>query len=619
MAASSAAARFRDTFGDRKPPDITRRITACVACRKLKIKCHMSHSKPPCTRCKARGLSCTVNKSIQMILEDDLTWKEGMENRVKALEQLLVANGVPNLDSLGGQRTPDLEVENQPGIFNQTFHKVNDAPPPLAILNGPDSPPDVTLNLSCSLGAFPGSSMTGQPSNDRGETRKTNIDLISRGCITETVARELFEYYHQNLDKYIYNLLKQNGTLREIRNRSSLLTAAVCAVSAFSSASQHYESCLKAFTDEVTGELFSTDHTFDEIRALCIGSFWLSDISMALCGLAVRFGSELNLHRCITKMPHTDPKCHERTQLYFLVFICDHHCSLKHGRPPMTRSFRSLKHPRTLLQSRFSSDADRILICHLELWSISDRVFELFGADVNSQFNTARITEIERPNDFLNDWRHEWNDAFHSKEQPDKFIVPILDMHYYSAKLCLFALVFRGPSPDPSEAGVDTAMAARHAVENAISFMRCAVASGEDILKWPSYFITIIAFSSIFLLRVSSHGPSSFLGSRTDLLMPLQELLHLLNAQNVKLHANHFLAVIKNGLNAAIGTHITSGQNTQEWNQDVQPPLQEFDFQLLPEDIFGLASAQNIDWNAFPANFETEFHASWDGDTGSSL
>lgn len=88
MPQSSAAKTLRDSFGDRKLPDISRKITSCVLCRKLKvkslfsridsdtdrtrqIKCHMAESKPPCTRCKARGLSCTVNKSLQMLLEND--------------------------------------------------------------------------------------------------------------------------------------------------------------------------------------------------------------------------------------------------------------------------------------------------------------------------------------------------------------------------------------------------------------------------------------------------------------------------------------------------------------------------------------------------------------------
>jgi hypothetical protein len=32
-----AVSALRESFGDRKPPDITRKITACVACRKQKV------------------------------------------------------------------------------------------------------------------------------------------------------------------------------------------------------------------------------------------------------------------------------------------------------------------------------------------------------------------------------------------------------------------------------------------------------------------------------------------------------------------------------------------------------------------------------------------------------
>jgi hypothetical protein len=32
-----AVIALRESFGDRKPPDITRKITACVACRKQKV------------------------------------------------------------------------------------------------------------------------------------------------------------------------------------------------------------------------------------------------------------------------------------------------------------------------------------------------------------------------------------------------------------------------------------------------------------------------------------------------------------------------------------------------------------------------------------------------------
>ncbi|CAK7218501.1 hypothetical protein SEUCBS140593_003568 [Sporothrix eucalyptigena] len=73
LSPAASALALREFFGDRKPPEISRKITACVACRKLKIKCNMPDSKPPCTRCKRRDLSCTVNHSLQMLLENDVT------------------------------------------------------------------------------------------------------------------------------------------------------------------------------------------------------------------------------------------------------------------------------------------------------------------------------------------------------------------------------------------------------------------------------------------------------------------------------------------------------------------------------------------------------------------
>lgn len=37
----------------------------------VQTKCQMRNAQPPCTRCKQRGLSCTVNRSLQMLLEND--------------------------------------------------------------------------------------------------------------------------------------------------------------------------------------------------------------------------------------------------------------------------------------------------------------------------------------------------------------------------------------------------------------------------------------------------------------------------------------------------------------------------------------------------------------------
>ncbi|KAF2653320.1 hypothetical protein K491DRAFT_718150 [Lophiostoma macrostomum CBS 122681] len=608
MAPPSAASRFREAYGDRKPPDITRRITACVACRKLKIRCHMTNSKPPCSRCKGRGLPCTVNKSIQMILEDDLTWKESMEQRIITLEKQLEANGSPHSNHKGMQKSPQTEELlwdfNLPPIAS---------PDPPSLLMAPEtgiSTPDRALNLSCSLGAFPASSMTCCPIDDTGKTLDTKPDVITRGVISEAAAQQLFNFYHEALDKHIYNILDSADDKNETWRRSSLLTSAICTVAAFVSASPQYDSCLKAFTDEAAAQVFSKEHTFDEIRALCIGSFWLSEISAALCSLAVRFASELNLHRCITKMPHSDPKCYERTQLYFLVVVCDHHCSLKHGRPPMTRTLRSLKHPRILLRSQHSRISDRRLIADLELCSLNTAVFDTFGADVATPFDPARTIEIQQLGSYFDDWCEQWSDVLRLNGESDHFATVAFNLYYHSAKLCLFSLVFRGSSHKPLTATDTLAEMIRRAVEEAKHIISYLTAIRNEISKWPSYIVTMAAFASVFLLGASSHSPSDHTIDRAEAIKSLQVLLDIVNESHGVLHSSHSLLVIKNGLSTALDAQ-SSASRAYSTISECQDYSSYLDLQSLPQNHAGPTCAQSIDWITFSNNYHDGFSDLW--------
>lgn len=140
-----------------------------------------------------------------------------------------------------------------------------------------------TLDLSCSLGAFPASSLTSSTLDDI--SSRHGSDFISSGVITVDVAESLFTFYQQKLDSYAYHILVDGDSLATIRRRSTLLLAAICTVSAFSSGSPHYRSLLIHFQNEVSGKLFSSSYTFDDVRALCIGTLWLPEVSKALNGL----------------------------------------------------------------------------------------------------------------------------------------------------------------------------------------------------------------------------------------------------------------------------------------------------------------------------------------------
>ena len=141
------------------------------------------------------------------------------------------------------------------------------------------------LNLSCSLGAFPASSMDGLVLNDKEKSSSGGIDLASRGLVSQKTLEKHFDYYCENLDHFIHRILPAGDTLASVQRRSSLLLAAICTTAAFCAGSDDYQTCLDAFIGEVTTKMFASTHNFDDVRALCIGAFWLGKISSALNAL----------------------------------------------------------------------------------------------------------------------------------------------------------------------------------------------------------------------------------------------------------------------------------------------------------------------------------------------
>jgi len=144
---------------------------------------------------------------------------------------------------------------------------------------------DVTLNLSCNLGSFPGSSIM-TPTFTEQETRFDDSgDIIGCGLITLDAAEKYFAVYRKYMEPCVSQILEEDDCLANIRARSSLLTAAICTVGSLSTDPAGHKKCYDAFIKEASSKLFSQHNTFDDVRALCIGAFWLNKVSSALVGL----------------------------------------------------------------------------------------------------------------------------------------------------------------------------------------------------------------------------------------------------------------------------------------------------------------------------------------------
>ena len=287
---ANAVSALRDQFGDPKPPEITRKITACVACRKQKIKCHMD-SQPPCTRCRKRGLPCTVNKSLQMILESDGVWKHDVNRKIERLEKALsrLAGHVSLPDLMVGENTDDDGDEETP-VINAASKQASNQVSPSAEDREPHNW-EIVMDDDSGPAAIPGSIVSPIALQGSAQTRRDR-DIVARGIVTPAEAQACLDLYQNRLDHFLYRILGDLKTLQQVRAASPLLLAAICAVGALHGAPVDFDKCYQEFVSITAAQTFSRRNTADEVRGLIIAAFWLSGISWTCIGIAVRIATE---------------------------------------------------------------------------------------------------------------------------------------------------------------------------------------------------------------------------------------------------------------------------------------------------------------------------------------
>jgi hypothetical protein len=107
-------------------------------------------------------------------------------------------------------------------------------------------------------------------------------DFISRGHITEVEANDLFEYFKTRLNPYLWGgIALIHDDLASVRSSSSLLSAAILTVAALHipGKTDTFDICYRELLALVCDSMLVRFHTFDGVRGLAIGAFWLSDVS----------------------------------------------------------------------------------------------------------------------------------------------------------------------------------------------------------------------------------------------------------------------------------------------------------------------------------------------------
>ncbi|KAL5346935.1 hypothetical protein ACLOAV_008078 [Pseudogymnoascus australis] len=376
-------------------------------------------------------------------------------------------------------------------------------------------------------------------------------DFISKGKVSEADAEELFRTFSTSLNHYLWGgIALVHDNLISVRRSSSLLLAAIFTVTALHvpGKEQVFDICYAEFTALVCDSMFDRYHSLDGIRALCIGAFWLSDVSWKLAGHAVRIATELNLHQSYSRAMRGSREHFDGARLWYFLYVCDHHFSIAYGRPPIIHEDATITNHEKFLNLPGISQADFRLHSQVSVFIILTRVYNTFGPDIEQVVAEEDLILLRQFNHALDSWRLHWE----SQLTPNIFIATYpakgVGLHYHFARLQVSSLSLRGIQ----QGGMHGLTIDRRDLAN--TAISCATAILQTVLDEPSirnsvvgvpiYLHTMIAYSAVFLLKVQQKWKAYNLSADAtlirDLVMRVIQLL--LDARAGERHLSSHIA-----------------------------------------------------------------------------
>ncbi|QQK47837.1 Fungal specific transcription factor, putative [Penicillium digitatum] len=508
------------------------------------------------------GLECVVNKSLQTLLEDEAEWKLKIES---AMTDLLRKSQLPELSyyQAGGStiETPSNKSgrkDSTASTDNIGFAQHKRAEPAGSKVGNGTA---VRSNYG-----FPQQQQQQQPrySLGREETGATSLvtapmgslyevtqlsencenspgqklapdqapvtDLISRGVVDIQEAEELFYQFDQVLNRYLWDgALLAHKDLASVRRSSSMLSAAILAVTALHMPTKErtFDTCYTEFARLASESMLGHHHTLDDIRALCIGAFWLADVSWKLSGYAVRIATERNLHQFFRKATQGSPEHMEQARLWYLLYTLEHHFSIAYGRPPMIHEDASITQHNVFTQNPHISQGDLRLHSQVDLFIILTRIYFAFGPDVDLEVPESDFPKIDRYDVDIGDWKSAWLPRLAGSRYVGAYPYKAVYMHYHFSRLQLNSVALRTyhSSTSSGQMSFERKKRANIAVESAVATLQVCLDERDiqlALVGVPLYLHSMITFAAVFLLKIAakvcSNGaiPGS-LGKRTSI------------------------------------------------------------------------------------------------------
>ncbi|KAF6842388.1 hypothetical protein CMUS01_03167 [Colletotrichum musicola] len=510
--------------GEGSFPQISRKIKACAACRKHKIKCLMDESGPPCRRCSERNLGCVLGKNLQSIIDEKTQYNEAVLQDIESLHNTL------------REVAKKLGIEEPPMLQSTTLQKAGESPQqsrPAPATNGngyrlgaPDhsnnhgpscdnspkiSPEDENLPHVPihSLYALTKLRALRSPDAPEGHSSPALDDFISRGALRLEDAERLFRLYRDRLDAFMYGVGCKYQQLDELRRRSPILTAAILTVAALHDpqANGVYGVCSSEFRRLTERSMFDRRVDRDYLGAMCVASYWLSDVSWMLSGYAIRRAAECNLHNSYARaIEEKSEEAADGARLWYILNICDQHLATLYGRPAIVQEDSSMQQWESFLESPVAGEQDKRLASQVALLGIIGSIRELFGPDKGQPTPRAYVHQITHFNKQLDHWIKHWSETLPEQSRHiGRFPRKGAMLHFHFAKLHLYSHIFRGlsgDSPIPHHF-LDCAATAVSVATSTVDFILTDPDVAAGVIGMPSYLHCMTAFACMFLVKVA--------------------------------------------------------------------------------------------------------------------
>ncbi|CAI0650523.1 unnamed protein product [Colletotrichum noveboracense] len=606
-------------------PKISRKIRACQECQNRKIKCGIEPGQQTCARCSRLGLQCVVNKSLQTLLDSENEWKTKMEMQLQALQ----ASMIEVQRHLNMPPLMPLQGFHEGGGMSQSPVNVAGSQSSPGTGPSPIRPPDVTAMTRENSPEIPTAQDNGEDQaivsapmaslfevtklrnirSDPGARahlpvdRTSKPDFFDQGKFSLQEAEQLFSTFRGTLNAYLWGgIALRHETLAATRYASPLLTAAILAVTALHAQDEGraFDTCYPIFLELASQAVFDRYHTLDDVRGLCVGAFFLSDLSWKLSGLAVRIATELNLHQfCAKALNKGSSEYVEHARLWYFLYVCDHHFSIAYGRPPVINEDASIVNHEDFLKLPGITQADHRLHSQVGVFIILSRVFHTFGPDRSRQVGRDEFVQLKKFDDELCFWKTKWETRLEADKFISKYPAKGVILHYHFARLLLYSVCLRGlNASNPSD---------QYAVcDERRSFINIAITSASAALELiltdtdmrravigvPLYLLTTIAYAAMFLMKVYMQWKPAKVDIRYDSVVDLIERIVVLLKEQSRC-TRHVAHYIGHGLNnmlqkfkergpqeqyyiasgqqpGAVGTAM-SGQPVPQWPEQMEP------------------------------------------------